>query len=276
MVRLVIALLFLASLGAMQASQSLAQDASPVPSIDCREALGLESTAAVCVRLIHVAVGAPAFEPSLSGRSPCPDEGTPDVGTDDCGFAVEQPVLDFGQQTDFLPVPSGQFTLSLVPMDGSGPPLEQFFQIEPGSAVEIYALGIPGAVEFEALVTDLSPIPAGADARHLPGSRVRVLNAHFDGPAVDVVEVTGDIASRLAEALQPGDATAYRDLPAGQRLLMVQSADDGSLLWNEPAFEMAANTVYTLVVTISRSTGEVTVLAVGAMLIPGVEATPAT
>jgi hypothetical protein len=275
MVRLVIALLFLASLGAMQTPDSLAQDASPVPSVDCREALSLESTAAVCVRLIHVAVGAPAFEPSLSGRSPCPDEGTPDVGTGDCGFAMEPPLLDFGQQTDFLPVPSGQFTLTLVPMDGNGPPLEQFFQIEPGSAVEIYALGIPGALEIEALVTDLSPIPGGTDARHLPGTRVRVLNAHYDGPAVDVVEVTGDIASRLGESLQPGDATGYQDLLAGKRLLMVQSANDGSLLWNDPAFEMAANTVYTLVVTISRSTGEVTVLPVSATLTPAIEATPA-
>ncbi len=279
-IRLLLA--FVVSAGLCAANRAAAADATPVPVAACAPVFGLDPATALCVNVIHVAAGSPAFDVRIVGEMPCPTEiaspatpdGTPEAG---CGFGVGPPALDFGQQTGFLAVAGVAFELSIAPA-GSGqqsaPLLSMPFSFDPGGAVEIYITGDPGTLQFRALITDLSPVPPSETVPHRAGSRIRVFNAAFDAPPVNVVEISGDIAQRLASDLSPGDAGDYRNLPAGKRQLMVQIASDGTTLWSQPDFDFPANTVSTLVVTISRSTGEVRILPISVSLAPAAGATP--
>jgi hypothetical protein len=126
--------------------------------------------------------------------------------------------LEYGQVSDYLDVPGGEYQIQVVPSGASledGPiVIDAPLTFEPGTMTTVAATGSLAAGIQPQVVAD-APTPS-AD-----GSQVRVVHLSSDAPAVDVAP---DGEAALIEGLAYPDGTGYVDLPAGSYDLEIRPA----------------------------------------------------
>lgn len=175
----------------------------------------------------------------------------------------------FGVLNDFVPVTAGERQIQIVPSGDAveNAVIDTTVGLADGVAYEAAALGSAEDVRLQVLPVDTRPLPED-------GSRLRVIHASPDAPAIDIVVTGGDT---VIEDLEGGEVSEYVDLPAGTYDLEARVAGTTDLALPLPGTVLAPNTVYSVYVT-----GLVEEGSLGATLVPvlvspdiaGVAATP--
>ena len=217
-------------------AQTATPVAAPVPGgVACTDLFGI-SRGNACVLVLH-------------GTS---DAGPVDVYIDG-EIAIEG--ATFGVLGDFVPVAAGEHQVQIV---ASGDALENALiedamDLADGVAYEVAVVGAAEAVRLQTLPVDTRPLPEN-------GSRLRVVHASPDAPAIDIAVTGGDT---VIENLDSGEVSAYTELASGTYDLEARIAGTADLALPLPGTVLAPNTVYSVYVT-----GLVEEGSLGATLVP--------
>lgn len=240
-----------------------AQDGSPEATpttADCTANLGIVRSAKVCVNVIHASPDAPAVDVYLNGA-----------------LAIEN--LAFGTASGFAEVPGGTYRLQIVPTtaDFSAAVVDvAALELVPANAYEIAAVGLLADITTQVFAVDISALPEREAP--LQNTRIRIVHASPDAPAIDVSLIADDIAQRAVEGLTFLNASPYFDRTAGTYRLIVNPAGANDVaLAAEETFE--GGKVYSVYVIGMAAEGTLSLLIVGttASSLPAAtaEATPA-
>lgn len=191
----------------------------PVSVVGAQEATVVATTeGGARVRVVHASPDAPAV----------------DVYVDD--LAVVEG-LEFGAASDFLPVPSGDHQVRVVPAGSSldeGAVIDDEVGFDDGTTYEVAAMGLLAEIELGVWDLDLGKIDEDGQAR------VRVIHAAPGVDDIDVVEIGGDT---LFEGVGFGDASDFSDIEEGTYNLEVRTGEDDVLL-EAPEVAFEADMVY--------------------------------
>jgi hypothetical protein len=121
--------------------------------------------------------------------------------------------LDYGEVSEYRPIPPGFYTAALRPADQPDAPalLTASLEVAPDAAATVAVTGVGQAQVATVLTDDLTAPPPGQ-------ARVRLLQGASTAPAVDVTAVDGPV---IAEQVAFGTATGYADVPAGSWTLRI-------------------------------------------------------
>ncbi len=229
-----------------------AQPATPVSEMPCAELMGIGSSADACVLVVHAVPGAPPVDVLLDGE-------------------VVATGLQFGQVTGYLPISSGGHDFAITTAGNAADILAALTNVslKPGNALEVAAVGSPEAIQLIASSVDLSPIPPVESGMPLQNSRIRVVHAVSDAPAVNISVIGGDIAERVIADLSYPEVSDYVIKTAGQYRILIEpsSLPVASLDMGEFLFE--GNTVYSMYAAGSLSEGELLSIPVLVNLVTG-------
>jgi hypothetical protein len=172
------------------------------------------------VRISHNAPDAPAVDVFVNGER-----------------ALEG--LAFGDNTDFVPLPTDGVDIQVVPAGGEQADAVidvQDLALEPGSLSEVAAVGFLADIAPGVYPIDVSPIAEG-------NARVGVIHNSPDAPAVDIAVTGGDV---LVPGLAFPDSSGYIEVPAGTYDLEVRPAGATDVALALPGVVLDANTVYSV------------------------------
>jgi hypothetical protein len=205
----------------------LVTDVSP----PCSETLGIGMSSDACVRVVHA---------------------QPDLGVAQAVVAgtVIAEGLQFGQASDYIPVPPGQdLDIGVVEAgqgDGANGGVEKF-TLEAGQAYEIVAwsdgnepTSASGVnVRITLAQVDLTPLPENQ-------GRVRLIHAMADVDKADLAIPGGPNDQKLFHGVDTGDATSYEVLDAGSYPIELRyEGERGSFF--KAQFEIQTGIVYDIV-----------------------------
>ncbi|WP_166404616.1 DUF4397 domain-containing protein [Labedella endophytica] len=167
--------------------------------------------------------------------------------------------ITYGQISDYLPLDPGTYVVSMVPSGAaadSEPVISQSVTVAEGEPITVAAYGTNDDLKTAVYEDDLEN-PADGD------SRIRVIQASTTAESIDIATSTG-IA--IADGAEPGTATGYATVPAGDWTLELSGDATGTA-----DIDLGGGTVNTLLV-LDTANGDVTVKAVLDAAAPG--ATP--
>ncbi len=218
-----------------------AQDGTPEAAVDaCAPLMGIGSPEDSCITVVHAVADAPGVDIYLNGQ-----------------LAIEN--LQFAETSGYTAIPAGTYSIDVVPTAGA---LEDSvlnvpsLAVETGMAYEVAAVGTLDSIQPQVYPVDLSPLPPGPEGTPLQNTRVRVVHAVPDAPAVNITIIAGDIAQRPITDLAFPDASDYITERAGTYRIRVELADFpvGSLDLSSVTFE--GESVYTVYALGSIGDGE--------------------
>ncbi|PWD50510.1 cell wall protein [Serinibacter arcticus] len=174
------------------------------------------------VRLGHFSPDTPAVDARLTAVA-----GTTDLTFEDVGY---------GDVSGYTRLPQGTYTVAMIPAgapEGTDPAITQTFEVVPGGAATVAAVGLNADLSGRVIADDLTP-PADGQAR------VRLIQASVSSPEVDV---TTDTGTPIARGAAFGTATDYAEVGAGRWTLDVEGTQSGTV-----QVDLPAGSVNTLVV----------------------------
>lgn len=161
--------------------------------------------------------------------------------------------LQYGDASDFVEVPAGEYALSVVPTGTGAPAVEgaTSFTLESGSTQTVIAYGEGAQPVLAVVADDVSSVPDRS-------SRVIVYNADLDAPAVSLVnfgsELTQDDTVVLVENVAPGTRSeAVIALEGDDDWAVVEATNFDNVLSPLPAYEVERNTTNLLVFATQRT-----------------------
>jgi hypothetical protein len=247
---LVLALL----LGSIQ-SRASAQEATASPAGaadmgDCVTALGIGQPGNACLNVVHASPDAPAVDVYVDGAKALGD-------------------LAFGTASGWVALPAGEHQIQVT---AAGAEIETAVidadvTLDDGAAYEVAAIGLLAEIEPQVHQVNLSAIGAEDE----PMSRVRVVHASPDAPAVDVAVKGGDV---LIENLAFPEASDYLSVPAASYDLEVRPTGTTDVALDLPGVEFEAGMVYTIYAIGQTTDDTLTVLPVVATTVTPGMATP--
>ncbi|TXG86702.1 MAG: DUF4397 domain-containing protein [Thermomicrobiales bacterium] len=227
-------------------------EASPAAPSDCGTLLGIGLPDDGCIVFINAI-----------------DEATPlDLYVN--GFkAVDD--LTFGDLSGYFSLPSGDYTFDIVPagqsfasslltLDGN--------QIDAGTAYELAAVGTADAPQFLISPSDLSPLPPNVDVP-VGNTRIRVVNAVADAPAIDVAIIGGDIAERVATGLAFKDVSDDLQKVAGSYRLQMSTSGGDFVTLHLSDIDLIGDTVYSVYLVGNAASDDLRLLPVAVDLNDG-------
>lgn len=155
------------------------------------------------IRFVHASPGAPNVDILVDGQAVVQD-------------------LSFGTATDYLPIPSGDHKVQVVPtgQDADAAVIESDLSVDEGKAYVFVALNRLNDIEGKVYDVDLDSLDSGK-------ARVRVIHASPDAGDVTISVTGGD---KLWDGVSFTDSTDYKDLDAGSYSLDVKGDGDRVLL----------------------------------------------
>lgn len=158
--------------------------------------------------------------------------------------------VGYGDVSTYQELPTGAYTVSMVPAGASGssvPVISETVTIDAGTATTVAAYGPTSDLQVRAFDDDLTQPAAGA-------ARIRLIQASTITPEVDVTTAQGDA---IAESAKAGSATGYAEIPAGDWSLDLT----GDGVSDSADVSVAAGSVTTLFV-LDTASGGLTILPV--------------
>ncbi len=154
--------------------------ASPEAVAGCDTILGIGSTGDTCLILIQASEDAGDLDLYIDGLK-----------------AVES--LTFTNVSGYFALPAGSHDFALVPAGETTDAalMTDDFATEAGTAYELAVVGTSDDLQLLVNPVDLSPLPPGTSGTPLENTRVRVIHAVPDAPAVNISVIAGDIAERV-------------------------------------------------------------------------------
>jgi hypothetical protein len=227
MTRIVSIMAAIVALAAMAGLPTVgAQQATPVATpiaggVPCTNLFGI-ALGNACVLILHGS----------------PDAGPVDVYVD--GELVLEGAV-FGVLGDFIPVTAGAHQIQVAP---SGAAIDNAIvdaevDLVEGVAYEVAALGLVEDIRLQALPVDTRPLAPNT-------SRLRVVHASPDAPAIDLAFTGGDV---VVDNLEPGEVSAYVDFASDTYDLEARVAGTTDLALPLPGTVLVPNTVYSVYVT---------------------------
>ncbi|MFK0401109.1 DUF4397 domain-containing protein [Microbacterium sp. NPDC090225] len=137
--------------------------------------------------------------------------------------------VGYGDVSAYEELPSGTYTVSMVPSGAAGsdvPVISETVTIDAGTATTVAAYGPTDDLQVRSFDDDLSEPAAGS-------ARIRLIQASTITTEVDVTTAQGDAIARDAKA---GSATGYAEIPAGDWSLELsgEGVDDTADVSVEP------------------------------------------
>jgi hypothetical protein len=187
------------------------------------------------VRVLHGAGDAPAVDVYANG-----------------GVVLEN--VAFGQISDYLSVPAGEYQIQVVPTGATleeGPVvIDATLPFEAGTMTTVAATG--------SLASGIAPqVIADAPAPTADGTQVRVSHLAFDAPAVDIAVDGGDV---VVPGLEYPVTTDYLSLPAGEYDLEIRPAGTTDVAFDIDPLTLDAGTSYSAFAVGSLADGSFTVV----------------
>ena len=183
--------------------------------------------------------------------------GSPDAGPVDVYVDGELVLTgaSFGVLGDFVPVTAGERQIQIVPAGAAitTAVLDTRVDLDEGIAYEVAALGAVDDLRLQVLPVDTRPLEENT-------SRLRVVHASPDAPAIDLAITGGDV---VLEDLENGEVSDYAVLPSDTYDLEARIAGTTDLALPLPGTILFANTTYTVYVI-----GLVADGTLGATLVP--------
>lgn len=133
---------------------------------------------------------------------------------------------------------AGDYDFKVTPAGKTNTLIESKVSLESGKSYTFLALGRMADMTGKVLVDDLSPLASGQ-------SRVRLVHASPDTPAVDVAVKDGSV---LYPNLGLGESSNYFTLPASPLSVEVRPAGTTTVALSVPSLSLSANTAYTVYV----------------------------
>lgn len=243
------------------AMSALAQDASPeaatpaaspTAASDCGTIMQIGSPDDSCLILIQASVDAGDLDLYIDGLE-----------------AVQS--LSYTNVSGYFSLPEGRHRFELVPA-GERPitsVVSDTIKIEAGAAYELAVIGTADDLQLQVNQVDLSPLPPGAEGTPLTTTRVRVIHAVPDAPAVDISVIGGDIAERIFTNVTYPDVTDYVEKAAGMYRVLLEVPDTQlpPIDLGETLFE--GDTVYSIYAVGSIEAGELDAIEVSLNLDTG-------
>lgn len=158
--------------------------------------------------------------------------------------------VDYGDVSTYSELPSGSYTVSMVPAGASmatAPVISATVQIADDTATTVAAYGPSDELQVKAFADDLTQPAAG-------NARIRLVQASTMTSTVDVSTSTGEPIARAARA---GSATSYAEIPAGDWTLELT----GGSIEDEAQVSVASGSVSTLFV-LDTADGGLTILPI--------------
>ena len=185
------------------------------------------------VRVVHASPDAPDVDVLVDGER-----------------AVEG--LPFGEATDFLALPAGDYQVQVVPAgaEAEDAVIDADLTLEGGVAYQVAAVGLVAEIEAAVFEVDMEPV---ADEM----ARVRVIHASPDAGAVDVAVTGGPV---LFEGAEFPNATDYAEVDATTYDLEVRAAGTEDVALEVPGVELEAGMVYDIFAIGLAEDGSLTVL----------------
>ena len=144
--------------------------------------------------------------------------------------------------------------------------IDTVVELQDGVAYEIAALGVVDTIRLQALPVDTRPLAENT-------SRVRVVHAAPDAPAIDLAVTGGDA---MLQNLDNGDISEYIELPSDTYELEARVAGTSDLALPLPGTVLAPNTAYTIYVTGLMEEGSLEATLVPVFIAPEIAAAAAT
>jgi hypothetical protein len=201
-----------------------AQDATPAPADGMGDAM---------VRVIHASPDAPAVDVYVDGA-----------------IAIEN--LAFGEATDWIPLPGGEYQVQVAPTGTSADDavIDAMLALEGGTYYDVAAVGEVANIAASVTVVDASPVADGM-------TRVRVIHASPDAPAVDVAVTDGPV---LFSDIAFPDASEYAEVDAGTYDLQVRPTGTEDVALDLPGVALDAGVVYDIFAIGTLADGTLSVL----------------
>ncbi len=211
------------------------QTGSTVSATTCTAVLGIGAEGDSCVNIVHASPDAPAVDVYVDGE-----------------LALSN--LAFGAFSGWVPVPAGDHQVQ-VTATGAAPDtavIDATLTLEAGTGYHVAATG---------MLESISPVvlEAGLGELDLDTSRVRVIHASPDAPAVDVAVAGGDV---LVPGLAFPNASDYLDVPAGTYDLEVRVAGTTDVALPLPGVQLDGGMTYEIFAIGQVADGTLTVLVV--------------
>ena len=233
-----------------------AQEATPEAEVgECATLMriGSGSPEDACITVVHAVADAPGVDLYFNGQ-----------------LAIEN--LQFAEVSGYNAVPAGTYSIDVVP---TGRSLEDAvlnvpsLAVEAGMAYEVAAVGTLASIQPQVYPVDLTPLPPGPEGTPIQNTRVRVVHAVPDAPAVNITIIADDIAKRPITDLAFPNASDYITERAGAYQVRVELADFpvGSLDLSAVTFD--GESVYTIYALGSIADGELQALPVAVNLETG-------
>src|SRR6478735_1809667 len=233
------------------AAQGSTPEASPSASMGvCTEALHIGNAGDACINVVHASPDAPAVDVYLDGTKALSD-------------------LAFGSFSGWVAVPSGkhQVQVAAAGSDVSTAVIDAEVDLSPDAAYEVAAVGKLADIKPAVFQVDLSDVGTATDAM----SRIRVIHASPDAPAVDIALKGGDV---LIGGLAFPDASDFLEVPAGSHDLEVRPAGTMDVALDLPGVALEGGMVYDVFAIGQLADGTLTVLVVPSTTAVAVMATP--
>ncbi len=227
--------------------------ASPEAVAGCDTILGIGSTGDTCLILIQASEDAGDLDLYIDGLK-----------------AVES--LTFTNVSGYFALPAGSHDFALVPAGETTDAalMTDDFATEAGTAYELAVVGTSDDLQLLVNPVDLSPLPPGTSGTPLENTRVRVIHAVPDAPAVNISVIAGDIAERVFTDLTYPQVTGYVEKTAGVYRVLIDIPDSNlpSIDLGETLFD--GNTAYSIYAVGSIENSELDAVEVAVNLTTGV------
>lgn len=186
----------------------------------CSEALHIGAKGDACINVIHASPDAPAVDVYLDGSKALSD-------------------LEFGAFSGWVAVPAGDHMVQVAAAgsDVSTSVITADVTLEGDAAYEVAAVGLLADIKPMIYQVDLSDVGTASE----PMSRIRVVHASPDAPAVDVAVKNGDV---LVANLSFPDASEFLNVPSGSYDLEVRPAGTTDVALDLPGVKVEPGMVY--------------------------------
>ncbi len=185
------------------------------------------------VRVVHASPDAPAVDIYVNGS-----------------VAIES--LAFGEATDYVALPGGEYQVQVAPTGTSADDavIDAMLALEGGKYYQVAAVGLVAEISAAVFEVDASSVGEGM-------SRVRVIHASPDAPAVDVAVADGPV---LFGELSFPDASDYAEVESMSYDLQVRPAGTEDVALDLPGVAFEEGMVYDIFAIGTLADGTLAVL----------------
>jgi hypothetical protein len=160
--------------------------------------------------------------------------------------------LEFGKATDWVVLAAGSYDVAVAPAGGMATDavIEATLELEAGTNYNVAAVGLLANISATVFTTDTADLAEGQ-------TRVQVIHASPDAPAVDIAVTGGDV---LVPGLAFPDASGSLDVDAGAYDLEVRIAGTMDVALPLPGVELEDGTVYDIIAIGQVADGSLNIL----------------